>query len=295
MENLTVNTTPEKPSTSWKTFVAVGAFAGLAAANGFLFWRGSTLESELDMMRSATSSELAAMRHAAGNQAESARRTIEELNGKLQQSQANSQRYAATAARQSADKAVKQAEALVQNLAEQNKTAQKQVVEEIGQMKQAAESTSGKIGEVSTEVNQVKSEVATTRSSLDATIAELKSVRGDLGVQSGLIATNARELAALRELGDRNYYEFSIARSSPPVKLAGVAVTLKKVDTKRNKFNIDLLADDRHVEKKDKTLNEPVQFYVTGGRQPFEIVVNQIGKDRISGYLATPKLMQASR
>ena len=130
---------------------------------------------------------------------------------------------------------------------------------------------------------------------MDATIAELRTVRGDLGVQSGLIATNARELSALKQMGERNYYEFNIAKSGGAQKIGVVTMSLKKADTKRNKYNLELVADDKKVEKKDKTINEPVQFYVAGARQPLEIVVNEVHKDRIAGYLATPKVIQARR
>jgi hypothetical protein len=135
--------------------------------------------------------------------------------------------------------------------------------------------------------------VASTKTELEKTISELKSVRGDLGVQSGLIATNARELTALRALGDRNYYEFRIMKSKQFQKVGNVQLQLKKADMKRNKYTVDLIADDKKVEKKDKNTNEPVQFYLAGSRQPLELVVNEVTKDQISGYISAPKLMQA--
>lgn len=148
---------------------------------------------------------------------------------------------------------------------------------------------------MATEVGSVKTEVATHKTQLDTALADLKSVRGDLGVQSGLIATNASELAALRELGERNYYEFNIAKNDKVKKVGSINLALRKADMKRSKFNLDVIADDRKIEKKDKTLNEPVQFYVQGSRLPLELVVNQIQKDRIIGYLAVPKTVQARR
>jgi hypothetical protein len=68
---------------------------------------------------------------------------------------------------------------------------------------------------------------------------------------------------------------------------------LKKTDRKKNKFTIDVVADDKRIEKKDKNVNEPVQFYVAKARQPYELVINEIGKDAIKGYLATPKVQQS--
>jgi len=146
---------------------------------------------------------------------------------------------------------------------------------------------------VSTEVKNVRSEVASTKSELDKTIADLKSVRGDLGVQSGLIATNAKELGALRALGDRNYYDFNLVKSKQMQKVGDVTMRVTKVDTKKNKYTLELIADDKKVEKKDKNVNEPLQFYVAKARTPYEIVVNEIRKDQIIGYLATPKVLAA--
>jgi hypothetical protein len=125
---------------------------------------------------------------------------------------------------------------------------------------------------------------------LDKTIAELKTVRGDLGVQSGLIATNSKELSALRTLGERNYFEFNITRSKEYRKVGDISVRLRKADTKRNRYTVEVLADDKRVEKKDKNVNEPVQFYVARARQPYELVVNEVRKNQIVGYLATPKV-----
>ena len=70
---------------------------------------------------------------------------------------------------------------------------------------------------------------------------------------------------------------------------------LKKTDPKKNRFTIDVIADDKTVEKKDKTINEPVQLYVGGARQPYEIVVNEVKKDTITGYVAVPKVLRAAR
>ena len=72
-------------------------------------------------------------------------------------------------------------------------------------------------------------------------------------------------------------------------------MVLRKADPKRSRFTVDVIADDKKVEKKDRTINEPVQFYVSRARQPYELVVNEVRKDRIVGYLAVPKVETASR
>jgi chromosome segregation ATPase len=154
--------------------------------------------------------------------------------------------------------------------------------------KLAAVST--KVSDVTTDVNGVKAEVVSTQTGLAKTGAELARVTGDLGVLSGLIATNSKELTALRALGERNYYEFSLNRSDANKKVNNIGLTLKKTDPKKNKYTMEILADDKRLEKKDKSINEPVQLMVAGNAQPYEIVVNRVDKDQIIGYLSTPKV-----
>ena len=157
------------------------------------------------------------------------------------------------------------------------------------EVKDVSTSANAKIADVNGEVSNVKNQVASTKAELDRTIGDLKKVTGDLGVQSGYIATNGKELAALKRLGVRNYFEFNLAKSKTPQKVGDITMLLKKVDQKRNKYTLEVHADDKMTEKKDKNINEPVQFYVAKARQPYELVVNEVGKDVIKGYLATPK------
>ena len=103
--------------------------------------------------------------------------------------------------------------------------------------------------------------MSATRSDLDKTGAELKRAIGDMGVMSGLIATNAKDLQALRDLGERNYFEFDLEKGAMTKKVGNVTLTLKKADPKHNRYTIAVMADDKLVEKRDKTINEPVQLY----------------------------------
>lgn len=142
---------------------------------------------------------------------------------------------------------------------------------------------------VKTDVGGVKNDVASTQADLAATKSQLTRVVGDQGVMSGLIATNHDELQELRRRGDRNYYEFTLHKGAEPQVVGTVKLALRKVDVKRSKYTLLVNADDKNIEKRDKNLDEPVQFY--SGKSPalFEIVVNNISKNQISGYLSTPK------
>jgi chromosome segregation ATPase len=145
------------------------------------------------------------------------------------------------------------------------------------------------VSSVKTDVGGVKTDVATTQADLADTKSQLTRVMGDAGVMSGLIATNHDELEELKHKGDRNYYEFTLQRGAAAQNVGTIKIQLKKVDTKRSKYTLEVSADDKNIEKKDKNLDEPVQFY--SGKSPalFEIVVNNMNKNQVTGYLSTPK------
>jgi hypothetical protein len=145
------------------------------------------------------------------------------------------------------------------------------------------------VSSVKTDVGGVKTDVASTQADLAQTKTQLTRVVGDAGVMSGLIATNHDQLEELRHRGDRNYYEFTLTKGGQPTLVSTVKLQLKKADQKRSKFTLNVNADDKTIEKKDKNLNEPIQFY--SGKTPmlYEIVVNTEDKNQITGYLSTPK------
>jgi hypothetical protein len=132
----------------------------------------------------------------------------------------------------------------------------------------------------------VNGQVQGVRTDLDATRDDLAKSKTELGT---LIAHNSTELEQLRRRGERDYTEFDISKSKKSEKVGDVLVQLKKTDVKRQKFDVVINADDRDIEKKDRTANEPVTFLVGRDRIRYEFVVNSVDKDRIRGYLSTPK------
>jgi hypothetical protein len=148
---------------------------------------------------------------------------------------------------------------------------------------------SSDVTNVKTDVGGVKTDVAQTKTELQSTEAKLQSAMGDLGVQSGLIATNSKELEILKHKGDRNYYEFTLTKGGRPTPLSGVSLSLRKADPKHSRYTLLVEADDRKIEKKDRGLNEPVQFYTGKSHYLYELVVNNVEKNKVVGYLSTPK------
>ncbi len=159
---------------------------------------------------------------------------------------------------------------------------QKASKEQIGQV-------SGEVAGVKTDVGGVKTDVASTKADLEATKAKLQSAVGDLGVQSGLIANTRGDLEVLKHKGDRNYYEFTLLRGAKPQPVATVSLQLKKADSKHGKFTVNVTADDKTIEKRDRTVAEPIQFYAGRDHLLFELVVWTVDKNKATGYLSTPK------
>ncbi|HXN92985.1 MAG TPA: hypothetical protein VN879_00695 [Candidatus Acidoferrales bacterium] len=159
------------------------------------------------------------------------------------------------------------------------------------QLTQAQRENEEKIGAVATEVGGAKKDIEATKTDLEATKGKLERSLGDMNVMSGLIAHNRDDLEDLRRRGDRNYYEFSLQKSKNAQRVGPVQMSLNKTDPKKAKYTVTVIADDKTIEKKDKTSGEPVQFYVKGSSRmaPYEIVVFDVGKNQITGYLATPK------
>jgi hypothetical protein len=157
------------------------------------------------------------------------------------------------------------------------------------QIGQVQEQTKTQFGQVTDALNGTKSDVASTRKDLDDTNAKLTTAIGDLGVQSGLIARNHEEVEELKRMNERNIYEFKLSKEKRPLHVGPIQLLLRKINEKHLTFTLDIMADDQTVERKDKTVEEPIQFYTRGTRNLEEIVIYDVKKDSISGYLSTPK------
>lgn len=157
------------------------------------------------------------------------------------------------------------------------------------ELKKDVGAVAGEVGAVKTDVGGVKTDLGSTKQSLEETKAQLQHTIGDLGVQSGLIANTRGDLEVLKHKGDRQYYEFTLIKGAKPQAISTVALQLKKTDPKRGKYTLTVNADDKAIEKKDRTQSEPVQFYTGRDHMLYELVVWTVEKNKITGYLTTPK------
>ena len=256
-------------------FVAILGFAVLASA-GALIW-SYTLETRLDKSQTALAN--------AQQQNDKLAESLNETNAKLRVTSETLGQSVGLTQRQleaRASEFLKRQQAETSRLEKEQQAAQAETSKQIG-------AVSSDVSSVKTDVGGVKTDVATTQADLAQAKTQMGSMMGEEGKMSGLIATNHDELEILKHRGDRNYYEFTLHKGQQPTLVSTVKLQLKKADAKKSKFTLNVSADDRTIEKKDRNLNEPIQFY--SGKSPmlYEIVVNTEDKNQISGYLSAPK------
>ena len=285
--------TPGQPPTpsgggGMGTKILAGAVVALLAGTGYLYYELNQVRSDLTATKASLLDEIEKVRETSTVTTQSSRRNMDTLRDQLE----TARRQANMAVGQAKADAMKNLDAASKKLEAAQAEQKKVLGGQISEVKVSADTANTKVGEVGTEVTAVKGDVASTKAELEKTIADLKHASGELDGQGVAIATNAKELAALRQLGERNYFEFKIQKTKAPQKVGDVLLTLKKADPKHNRYTIEVIADDKTTEKKDRTVNEPLQFYVSKARQPYEIVVNDVRKDQIAGYLSTPKVQQ---
>jgi chromosome segregation ATPase len=148
----------------------------------------------------------------------------------------------------------------------------------------ATKASADDVKAIGTDVNGVKTD-------LDATKGSIQQLRGEHGE---LIARNHEELEQLKRMGERDYYEFTLTRKGEKEHVGSMQVELRGASAKKHQFTVALYVDDMRLEKKNKSINEPIYFYTSGSHQPMELVVNKVADKSVTGYLSVPKSIAAS-
>ena len=183
----------------------------------------------------------------------------------------------------------KQMEASAQDILHREQADSRRLEKAQNETAQQVTAVQSDVSGVKTDVGGVKTDLTKTQGDLATAVTQLQSMKGDLDGHSSLIARNHDELELLKHKGDRNYYEFTLVKGQKK-PVGTVSLELKKSDAKKSRFTLLIYSDDKSYEKKDRNLNEPLQFY--SGKEPmlFEVVVNSVSaKNTVTGYLTTPK------
>jgi chromosome segregation ATPase len=269
------------------TALAAGAIVASLAFNGFLLYELHDLKLDTAKGREIMQNEIETLKDNSTVMTAQQRKHLDDLKAELDVKS----RQANAAASQAKKEALSYADQQAEKLEAENKTTAEnvnRVNSDLSTVRQSADAANAKIADVGTDVTGVKTDLASTKTDLQQTKSDLKSVRGDLGGTQSLVATNDEQLKDLIKRGERNIVKFNISKKTKGYQKVGdISLMLKNADPKRNKFSLDVMADDKLTEKKDRNINEPLQFYVSSSL--YELVVNTVGKDTVSGYLSTPK------
>ena len=257
--------------------LAVLVLATLSVVGLSIGWVASAKVKEAQATQETTSAELQALRQDFGV-----------LGKRLEQSE---ERAAQTAGELSV---VTDRLKLTQGELNRARTQAKQIREEY--TAQLAEVENEVRSELSTkadaeEVRALSGDVSGVRTDLEETARQLNMSRGELGT---LIARNSTEINQLRQLGTRDYFEFTLQKKGERARVGSFMLELRGTNVKRGQFTVAMYVDDMRLEKKNRSINEPIYFYTRGVRAPLELVINQVGKNKIVGYVSVPRSATAS-
>lgn len=281
---------PPPEGSNLKLALAAGAIVASLAANGFLFYQIHELRADSAHNQQIIQSEIDTVKENSTVMTAAQRKHLEDLKEELD----NRSRQLSQAASQAKREALTYADEKAKGLEAEQQQAKQQLSSSISEVNQKAESANARVADVNNDVSGVKTDLASTKNDLASTKTDLsqtktnlQKVAGDLSGTNSLVATNGQQIEELRRRGERNIVEFTLKKQKNLQKVGDIQLLLEKADVHKNKFNLIVMADDKRVEKKDKGINEPLQFYVS--HSLYEVVVNTVGKDTISGYLSTPK------
>lgn len=261
--------------TSW--FIAIAAVLALVVIGELVaFNKISSLRSSMQAQDAQVHKQLASQ-------------LTDEFSGKLS-ALANSNAQELDALKSELDAAAKRlgltgrelgrARKMVSDLQEQQRQQASELKQEIAQ-----KADQQQVGTLSQDVSSTKSDLANTQKTVGTLTSDLGMARSELGT---LIARNHDEIEQLRKLGRREYFEFTLERNQQQ-SVAGVGLILRKANVKRHRFNLDLLTNDMVIQKNGRTIDEPIFFSVGGQKGFYELVVNKVERDKVSGYISTPK------
>jgi small-conductance mechanosensitive channel len=180
------------------------------------------------------------------------------------------------------------------------KLTQEQLTAARTQVKQTRADYTKKLGDVETtlatkastdDVKALGTDVTGVKTDLDATKGSIQQLRGEHGE---LIARNHEELEQLKRMGERDYYEFTLTSKGQKQHVGSMQVELRSASAKKHQFTVALYVDDMRLEKKNKSINEPIYFYASGSKQPLEMVINTVNDKKVVGYLSVPKAAATS-
>lgn len=169
--------------------------------------------------------------------------------------------------------------------------------------------TDPRIDEVQARLRQHEKELTDTRQELDKTRQELEGslnstkdelngslsrTNDSLSRTNDTVARNHDELVELQKRGQRNYYEFTLDKSKQFQRVGPLSLSLRKANTKKRSYDFEMVVDDQKLQKKNVNLYEPVVIMTPDRGQALQLVVNEVSKDVVKGYISEPRFKAPS-
>ncbi len=287
MQETTENTEVRNGGKGWKIVGGI-ALAALIGFNVHLMNKVGDIETSSQNERAAMTAEVSDLEAALSAQTGAHQREISALQESVEKTKAEAAERARSEARRGADQ-------LSKVIAQKEREQQDMFLTEIGSVRGETDTNRKGIEDVSTRVVGVQGELDQTRESLNETADLLASTQSDVDAVSGRVGDHDAAIERLKMQGQRDVTKFELPVSKERTKIDTVHMRIKDIDYKKNRYTLEVMADDKVVTHKDRLLNEPVEFYVMGVAQPYEVVVTDIERNQVSGYLATPKFKQLAR
>jgi chromosome segregation ATPase len=284
MQETTQNTEVRNGGKGWKIAGGI-AVAALIGANVYLMNRVGDIETSTQNERAAMTTEVSDLEAALSEQTGAYQREISALQESVEKTKAEAAERARAETRRSADQ-------LSKLIAQKEQEQQDMFLTEIGAVRGDTDTNRKGIEEVSTRVTGVQGDLDQTREGLNETADLLANTQKDVDGISGRVGTHEAAIERLRMQGQRDVTKFQLPVSKERTKVEAVQMRVKDIDFKKNRYTLEIMADDRIVTHKDRVLNQPVEFYVMGVAQPYEVVVTDIEREQVTGYLATPKFKE---
>jgi chromosome segregation ATPase len=289
MNTRSASTEPSESKRSTGKGLFLGTvIAALAVGNVYLISRVDRLQTETASLQSSLQQQIGGMQESSSLYAGQARRELEALRQQIEQARDEAAARAQREAR-------RHAEQVANNLSQQQQRQQEELMGGIHDARSVADEANTEVQVVRNDLLGMKAEAEDTNAHLYETASLLEQTTDDVSEISGQVSDNRSEIASLRRLTERDRVRFQLTKSKQLQRVADIQLRLRDTDTKRNKFSIEILADDKTFVKKDRQVAEPVMFYMGDTAQPYELVITKMEKDGVSGYLARPKVQMASR
>jgi hypothetical protein len=271
----------------WKLAV-IAAGVGALGFNVYLSSRIHAVDGAANAERIALEQQITQLERRLAARETMHQSTVAALEAELERTQ----RVASTQAR---SEAKRQGESTANLIAEKQREQQDMFLGELGAVRTAADENREGLDAIRTEVSGVRGEIDQTRKGLAETGDIVLRTQDEIGLFSGRLDEQGASLAELKRRGERETMPFTLQRSKSLTKIGDVQVRLKDANPAKNRYTVEILADDQLILQKDRYVNEPVELYVTGSERPYEIVVTKVEKGAVRGFLSRPAWRQVAR